>query len=119
MFTSEVLRIVYNNIVNIINRCYLDIEDLTADKRLGRLTIEVYDDVVPKTAAYFLRQCQQQKKQLSYKGSQFFRIVPGLFCLCGDVEYSVRLAAQSTYSERHLNDENYTLSHNATGIMHN
>ncbi|VVC27325.1 Cyclophilin-like domain,Cyclophilin-type peptidyl-prolyl cis-trans isomerase domain [Cinara cedri] len=100
------------------SKCYLDIDDLTADERMGRLTIEVYDDIVPKTASNFLKLCQNRDKPLGYKGSQFFHIVPGLFCLGGDVEYSVGLGGQSALDQRYFDDENYTLSHNATGTAH-
>lgn len=94
----------------------MDIEDLTADRRLGRLTIEVYDGVVPETAANFLALCRHRdEQQLGYAGSRFFHIVPGLFCLGGDVECSVGLGGQSARGERRFDDENYALSHNATG----
>jgi len=84
---------------------------------LGRMTIEVYDSVVPKTTSNFKMLCQQRSDGLDYSGTQIFRIVPGLFCLAGDVEYSIGLGGLSaTKGERYFNDENYALSHNAPGI---
>ncbi|XP_060856217.1 uncharacterized protein LOC132933962 [Metopolophium dirhodum] len=100
------------------SKCYLDIKDLTENRRLGRMTIEVYDSVVPKTTDNFKMLCQQRSDELDYSGTQIFRVVPGLFCLAGDVEYSIGLGGLSaTKGERYFNDENYALSHNAPGTL--
>lgn len=98
----------------------MDVKDLTANQEMGRLTIQIYDGIVPKTAENFLSLCQQQRQdnQPHYTGSQFFRIIPGLFCLGGDVEYSIGLGGMSaTPSQRYFDDENYILSHNAPGTI--
>lgn len=98
----------------------MDVKDLTTNKELGRLTIQVYNGIVPRTAENFLSLCQQrrQNNQPNYTGSQFFRIIPGLFCLGGDVEYSNGLGGVSaTPGQRYFNDENYILSHNAPGMI--
>ncbi|XP_015365199.1 PREDICTED: peptidyl-prolyl cis-trans isomerase G-like [Diuraphis noxia] len=100
------------------SKCYLDINDLTENRWLGRMTIEVYDSIVPKTTGNFKMLCQQRSDGLDYSGTQIFRIVPGLFCLAGDVEYSIGLGGLSaTKGERYFNDENYLLSHNAPGTL--
>jgi len=97
----------------------LDINDLTENRRLGRMIIEVYDSVVPKTTDNFKMLCQQRSDELNYSGTQIFRVVPGLFCLAGDVEYSIGLGGWSaTKGERYFNDENYALSHNAPGTYY-
>lgn len=104
--------------MNLYHRCYLEINDLTENRWLGRMTIEVYDSIVPKTTGNFKILCQQRTDELDYSGTQIFRIVPGLFCLAGDVEYSIGLGGLSaTKGERYFNDENYLLSHNAPGTM--
>lgn len=97
----------------------MDIKDMTTNTHLGRLVIEVYDSIVPKTAENFLTLCQRHRENcaLGYKGTKFFRIVPGLFCLGGDVEYSIGLGGVSVFDERYFDDENYLLSHNAPGII--
>jgi len=96
----------------------LDINDLTEKRWLGRMTIEVYDSIVPKTADNFKMLCQQRSDELNYSGTQIFRIVPGLFCLAGDVEYSIGFGGKSaTKGERYFNDENYLLSHNTPGTI--
>lgn len=97
-------------------RCYLDVKDLTVNRRLGRLTIELYDGVVPKTTANFSTLCRRRENELGYKGTQIFRIVPGLFCLAGDVEFSVGIGGvPAEPGQRYFDDENYALGHNAPG----
>lgn len=82
------------------------------------MTIELYDSIVPKTTSNFKMLCQKRSDELDYTGTQIFRVVPGLFCLAGDVEYSIGLGGLSaTKGERYFNDENYALSHNAPGTM--
>jgi len=91
---------------------------MTENRWLGRMIIEVYDSIVPKTTSNFKMLCQQRSDILDYSGTQIFRIVPGLFCLAGDVEYSIGLGGLSaTKDERYFDDENYLLSHNAPGTM--
>lgn len=99
-------------------RCYLDVKDVTANARLGRLTIELYDAIVPETARNFLMLCQHKGggNRFGYRGTPFFRIVPGMFCLGGDVEHSIGLGGTSAYGERYFPDENFDLSHNAPGM---
>lgn len=91
-------------------------KDVTADKHLGRLMIELYDAVVPKTAENFLTLCKRREDVFSYKGKQFFRIIPGAFCVCGDVEHSHGLGGVSAFAgERYLQEENFALSHSVPG----
>lgn len=91
-------------------------KDITANKHLGRLTIELYDAVVPKTAENFLTLCKRREDVLNYKGTQFFRIIPGAFCVGGDVEHSIGLGGVSAFAgERYFQDENFALSHSVPG----
>jgi len=100
-----------------VDRCYLDITDSTENRQLGRLIIELYDCVVPKTVLNFLTLCHcPRQHRPGYTGTEFFRINPGLFCLGGDVQYSIGLGGVSSYAQRYFDDENYALSHNAPGI---
>jgi Cyclophilin type peptidyl-prolyl cis-trans isomerase/CLD len=67
-------------------RVYFDIA--INDKPAGRITMELFDNVVPKTAANFKCLCTGEMgtsslspgQELHYKGSRFHRIIPGFMC---------------------------------------
>lgn len=95
----------------------MDIGDSTAGRPMGRLTVELYDGVVPETAENFAALCRPRDDGPGYAGTQFFRIVPGLFCVGGDVEYSIGIGGKSAaHGRRHFDDENHALSHSAPGM---
>lgn len=63
-------------------RCFLDISINGAPQ--GRITVELYDDVVPQTCSNFLQLCEgltrlgrETGKPLSYRGSLFHRVIDG------------------------------------------
>ncbi len=60
---------------------YLDI-DVANEGHLGRIVLELYNDLVPKTAENFRALCTGEKglgattgKPLHYKGSTFHRVI--------------------------------------------
>lgn len=65
-------------------QCFLDIE--VDDMYMGRVTVELFADKLPKTAMNFCDLCSGDKghhaltrKPLSYQGSTFHRLVQGEF----------------------------------------
>lgn len=60
------------------DRVYMDLE--MGDKELGRVTFELYNDVVPKTAENFRTLCSGEKG-FGYKGTKFHRIIKSLLFL--------------------------------------
>jgi len=72
--------------------CFIEfgIKDRFKDEPIGRVEFELFDKVVPKTAANFRALCTGEKgdgltgKPLHYKGSKIHRIVPGFVLQGGD-----------------------------------
>jgi hypothetical protein len=75
-------------------RVFFDME--IGGEKAGRITMELFANVVPKTAENFRALCTGEKgvgtsgSKLHYKGSKFHRVIPGFMCqvrcgcwLCG------------------------------------
>jgi peptidyl-prolyl isomerase D len=81
----------------------------------GRLTFDLYDDVVPKTAENFKQLCIGDKTnaagvKLAYAGSGFHRCIKGFMLQGGDFTRGDGTGGESIYGEK-FEDENFTLKH--------
>ncbi|KAK4416230.1 Peptidyl-prolyl cis-trans isomerase CYP40 [Sesamum alatum] len=102
-------------------RCYLDIS--IGGEMEGRIVVELYKDVVPKTAENFRALCTGEKGisphtglPLHYKGSRFNRVVKGLMIQGGDISDGNGVAGESIYGVK-FEDENFELKHSRKGML--
>jgi peptidylprolyl isomerase len=92
--------------------------DVSIDgKPAGTLTLELFADVVPKTAENFRALCTGEKGEgLAYAGSPFHRIIPGFMIQGGDFTRGNGTGGESIYGEKFA-DENFELKHTEAGML--
>ncbi|KAF5448701.1 hypothetical protein F2P56_029208 [Juglans regia] len=102
-------------------RCFLDIS--IGRELEGRIVVELYNDVVPRTAENFRALCTGEKgigpntgAPLHYKGSRFHRIIKNFMVQCGDISAGDGTGGESIYGLK-FEDENFELKHERKGML--
>ncbi|KAG7993740.1 hypothetical protein I3843_01G020000 [Carya illinoinensis] len=107
--------------VNPNPRCYLDIS--IGGELEGRVVVELYKDVVPKTAENFRALCTGERGigpntgvPLHYKGVRFHRVIKGFMIQGGDISAGDGTGGESIYGLK-FEDEKLDLKHERKGML--
>ncbi|CAM9405857.1 unnamed protein product [Pylaiella littoralis] len=95
---------------------------LTKGKKVGRITFELFENAVPRTAENFRALCTGEKPRgssgfpLSFLGNIFHRIVPTFMAQGGDITREDGSGGESVYGPTFA-DESFRLKHDQPGLL--
>jgi len=101
-------------------KVFFDIE--IGGEKAGRITFELFKNIVPRTAENFRALCAGDKgvaktgQPLHFKGCTFHRIIKNFMCQGGDFTRHNGTGGESIYGEK-FPDENFKLKHDRPGLL--
>ncbi|POY70075.1 hypothetical protein BMF94_6911, partial [Rhodotorula taiwanensis] len=98
--------------------CFFDVS--IGQTPAGRIKMELFSDIVPKTAENFRQFCTGEFREHSlpvgYKNSLFHRVIPHFMIQGGDFINGDGTGSKSIYGPK-FEDENFELSHESAGLL--
>ncbi|KAJ6841195.1 peptidyl-prolyl cis-trans isomerase CYP40-like isoform X1 [Iris pallida] len=102
-------------------RCFMDVT--IGGEMEGRIVVELFADVVSKTAENFRALCTGENgvgphtgAPLHFKGSRFHRVVKGYLVQGGDISAGDGTGGESIYGLK-FEDENFEMKHEKKGML--
>merc|ERR1711953_661688 len=116
----------YKTVINAANKpknkhVFFDISYTTSGKPvLGRLVMELFSEVTPRTAENFYQLCKgfkaRDNKVYSFKNSIFHRVIKNFMIQGGDITMRNGTGGMSIFGQR-FEDENFEVLHEKPGLL--
>jgi peptidyl-prolyl isomerase H (cyclophilin H) len=118
---AQVLMMSIHNIFSPANGNPIVFFDVTiGGHSAGRIKIELFADVVPRTAENFRQLCtgefRKNGKPVGFKGASFHRVIKGFMVQGGDFVRGDGTGCTSIYGDK-FDDENFELKHTTPGLL--